>query len=470
MPRKGPRAGSRPRQQQQAEQQQLRGRREELLTLFLRDKLQKEERNSLVNRRKLRAAWQTLARHARSQELRGDVTTLQQDSDRQLDRLDSVIKGLERELREAERQVACGRRLHLQNLQRLRQLQEQCAATVRRRWHGCLESLRRRFLSERWRRRPPPPPPHPPAPRPTSGPVLCFLLRSHIVAQCLLKEADWEDVRFALEQKHRAEKEELHQLYGESMAVLEVARQEQVEERRPPRRRLALPAGAQPGPVSPQAAVLAQSNFEMLNDKIRQNQEAKQQQDSESKGPERKGQRAVTVKNTCKKKLKTEVSDLQQKIRSMELENVLLTEKLSAVHHHLPTLRRRLVRDRQAAQKKLKELAVVSDSVSRRLESAVAMGEKVLAALESCQKLQPEEPKADVKVLLRRELLQEQRELLRQENQHLRTVLRQRLDSVTLSHHGLLVIGAAPTATAAPAEPARRHAVIEAALAARHAL
>ncbi|XP_053701008.1 dynein regulatory complex subunit 2-like isoform X3 [Synchiropus splendidus] len=434
MPRKGPRAGSRL-QRQQAEQQQLR-RKEELLTLFLRDKLQKEERNSLVNRQKLRAAWQTLARQARSQELRDDVITLQQDSDRQLDHLDSVIKGLERELREAERQVACGRRLHLQNLQRLRRLQEQCAAAVQRRWQSCLESLRRRFLSE----------------------------RSHIVAQCLLKEADWEDVRFALEQKHRAEKEELHQLYGESMAVLEVARQEQVEAWR-----LALPAAPQPGPVSLQAAVLAQSNFEMLNDKIRQNQEAKQQQDSESKGPERKGQRVVTVKNTCKKKLKTEVSDLQQKIGSMELENILLTERLSAVDHHLPTLRRRLLRDRQAAQKKLKELAVVSDSVSRRLKSAVAMGEKVLAALESCQKLQPEEPKADVKVLLRRELLQEQRELLRQENQHLRTVLRQRLDSMTLSHHALLVIGAAPT-TAAPTEPARRHTVIEAALAVRNAL
>ncbi|XP_053701007.1 dynein regulatory complex subunit 2-like isoform X2 [Synchiropus splendidus] len=436
MPRKGPRAGSRL-QRQQAEQQQLR-RKEELLTLFLRDKLQKEERNSLVNRQKLRAAWQTLARQARSQELRDDVITLQQDSDRQLDHLDSVIKGLERELREAERQVACGRRLHLQNLQRLRRLQEQCAAAVQRRWQSCLESLRRRFLSERWERRPPR------GRLPTSGPALCFLLRSHIVAQCLLKEADWEDVRFALEQKHRAEKEELHQLYGESMAVLEVARQEQ-------------------------AAVLAQSNFEMLNDKIRQNQEAKQQQDSESKGPERKGQRVVTVKNTCKKKLKTEVSDLQQKIGSMELENILLTERLSAVDHHLPTLRRRLLRDRQAAQKKLKELAVVSDSVSRRLKSAVAMGEKVLAALESCQKLQPEEPKADVKVLLRRELLQEQRELLRQENQHLRTVLRQRLDSMTLSHHALLVIGAAPT-TAAPTEPARRHTVIEAALAVRNAL
>ncbi|XP_053701006.1 dynein regulatory complex subunit 2-like isoform X1 [Synchiropus splendidus] len=456
MPRKGPRAGSRL-QRQQAEQQQLR-RKEELLTLFLRDKLQKEERNSLVNRQKLRAAWQTLARQARSQELRDDVITLQQDSDRQLDHLDSVIKGLERELREAERQVACGRRLHLQNLQRLRRLQEQCAAAVQRRWQSCLESLRRRFLSERWERRPPR------GRLPTSGPALCFLLRSHIVAQCLLKEADWEDVRFALEQKHRAEKEELHQLYGESMAVLEVARQEQVEAWR-----LALPAAPQPGPVSLQAAVLAQSNFEMLNDKIRQNQEAKQQQDSESKGPERKGQRVVTVKNTCKKKLKTEVSDLQQKIGSMELENILLTERLSAVDHHLPTLRRRLLRDRQAAQKKLKELAVVSDSVSRRLKSAVAMGEKVLAALESCQKLQPEEPKADVKVLLRRELLQEQRELLRQENQHLRTVLRQRLDSMTLSHHALLVIGAAPT-TAAPTEPARRHTVIEAALAVRNAL
>ncbi|KAM9777519.1 LOW QUALITY PROTEIN: dynein regulatory complex subunit 2-like [Neosynchiropus ocellatus] len=459
MPKKGSKGAGRL-ERQQAEQDVVR-KKEEILSQFLKDKLQKEERNSLVNRQKLSVVWQTLARQTRSEALHDDIITLQQDSDRRLDHLDDIIKGLERELQEAERQVACGRRLHLQNLERLRQLQGECVATVQRRWESCLETMRSRFLSERSEERR-----GGGGGRPGSGALLCFLLRSRIVAQCLLKEADWEDVRFALDQKHRAEKEELHQLYGESMAVLEVARQEQVRQRSPARPPL---SGPQPGLASPQAAVLAQSNLEMLNDKLRQNQEAKQQQDSESKGPERKGQRVVNVKSTCKKKLKTEVGDLQLRIRSIELENVILTEKLTAVNHQVPALRQRLVQDRHAAQKQLKQLAVVSDSVSKRLKSAVAMGEKVLSALEACQKLGPEEPATEREVVLRRELLREQRDVLRQENQRLRTLLRRRLDAMAVSRHAPLAVSAAPT-TVIPADPARRHTVIEAALAVRNTL
>ncbi|KAM8833406.1 LOW QUALITY PROTEIN: dynein regulatory complex subunit 2-like [Synchiropus picturatus] len=413
--------------------------KEERMTLLLKDKLQTEEKHSFLNRKRLNLSWQALVRKTRCEDLLDELITLKQESDRRLDDLEAILQGLERELREAERQVACGRRLHLQNLQRLRQLQEQCAATVRRRWHGCLESLRRRFLSE----------------------------RSHIVAQCLLKEADWEDVRFALEQKHRAEKEELHQLYGESMAVLEVARQEQVEEGAPPRRRLALPAGAQPGPVSPQAAVLAQSNFEMLNDKIRQNQEAKQQQDSESKGPERKGQRAVTVKNTCKKKLKTAVSDLQLKLENFQLDNLVLAEQLTAVAHHTPLLRRQLAQDRKAARKKLTELTVISDAVAKRLKAAIAAGEKVLSVVQLCEKLEreqgtfftactttttwpahapPPEPldaeefpqlrslrRRHAVASLQQDALRQRRGALAQENRQLKTLLGRRLDAMVLS-------------------------------------
>ncbi|XP_053701017.1 dynein regulatory complex subunit 2-like isoform X2 [Synchiropus splendidus] len=388
--------------------------KEERMTLLLKDKLQTEEKHSFLNRKRLNLTWQALVRKTRCEDLLDELITLKQESDRRLDDLEAIMQGLERELREAERQVACGRRLHLQNLQRLRRLQEQCAAAVQRRWQSCLESLRRRFLSE----------------------------RSHIVAQCLLKEADWEDVRFALEQKHRAEKEELHQLYGESMAVLEVARQEQ-------------------------AAVLAQSNFEMLNDKIRQNQEAKQQQDSESKGPERKGQRVVTVKNTCKKKLKTAVSDLQLKLENIELDNLVLAEQLTAVAHHTPLLRRQLAQDRKVAKKKLTELTVISDAVAKRLKAAIAAGEKVLSVVQLCEKLEreqgtfftactttttwpahalPPEPRdaeefPQLRSLRRRhavaslqqDALRQRQGALAQENRQLKTLLGRRLDAMVLS-------------------------------------
>ncbi|KAM9777846.1 dynein regulatory complex subunit 2-like [Neosynchiropus ocellatus] len=410
--------------------------REERMTLLLKDKLQTEEKHSFLNRKKLNLTWQTLVRKTRCEDLFDELITLKQESDRRLDDLEAILQGLERELQEAERQVACGRRLHLQNLERLRQLQGECVATVQRRWESCLETMRSRFLSE----------------------------RSRIVAQCLLKEADWEDVRFALDQKHRAEKEELHQLYGESMAVLEVARQEQVRRRSPARPPL---SGPQPRLASPQAAVLAQSNFEILNDKLRQNQEAKQQQDSESKGPERKGQRVVNVKSTCKKKLKTAVSDLQLKLENIELDNLVLADQLTATNQHAPVLRRQLDRGRRAARKKLTELTVSSDAVAKRLKATVAAGEKVLSVVQLCEKLEreqetffasstttttwpahtvPREPRdaeefPQLRTLRRRhavaslqqDALEQRRRVLRQENRQLKTQLGRRLDAIVLS-------------------------------------
>lgn len=60
--------------------------------VFRQDKLQKEERNSVINLHKLTQQWRAVMRQARAAELRNDIAILSQTFERVLDRKDSVIK------------------------------------------------------------------------------------------------------------------------------------------------------------------------------------------------------------------------------------------------------------------------------------------------------------------------------------------------------------------------------------------
>lgn len=63
-----------------------------LLHVTPQDKLQKEERNSTVNRLKLTQQWRAVLRKARVEELHRDVAVLSQTFERILDHKDSTVK------------------------------------------------------------------------------------------------------------------------------------------------------------------------------------------------------------------------------------------------------------------------------------------------------------------------------------------------------------------------------------------
>lgn len=56
------------------------------------DKLQKEERNTVVNLLKLNEGWRSILRQTRANDLRKDIGVVRQTFERQLDGLDDVIK------------------------------------------------------------------------------------------------------------------------------------------------------------------------------------------------------------------------------------------------------------------------------------------------------------------------------------------------------------------------------------------
>lgn len=128
-----------------------------------------------MNLLKLNDGWRSMLRQTRAAELRHDVTVLSQTFERQLDGLDSIVKvtrrseslyvnmfesrcltscllvlqNLERDLQEAERQEAQVRRVHLQNLGRLRAQQDKRLTVLQQQWEEGLQHLTSRFNCER---------------------------------------------------------------------------------------------------------------------------------------------------------------------------------------------------------------------------------------------------------------------------------------------------------------------------------
>ncbi|NXY00565.1 DRC2 protein, partial [Centropus bengalensis] len=160
------------------EEAKMRG---ELLTRFLKNKLAREEQASTLNLQKIHTRWWVLLREAKAQELRRDIAILSQTFGRVMDCKDSVIEAraqglawtggrgdttpgsvcdiphcstapqtLVTDLEQAERQRARALRSHLDNVDRLLQLQRGRLAYLEEGYNTQLSILEREFEAERY--------------------------------------------------------------------------------------------------------------------------------------------------------------------------------------------------------------------------------------------------------------------------------------------------------------------------------
>ncbi|XP_026195802.1 dynein regulatory complex subunit 2 [Anabas testudineus] len=452
-------------QQRAQAEEELAKKKEEILTLFLKDKLQKEQRNSAVNLLKLNEGWRTILRQTRAAELRKDVSVLTQTFERQLDGLDSVIKSLERDLQEAERQSAQVRRVHLQHLERLWAQQEKRLQFLQQQWESSVQQLSSRFNSE----------------------------RKQMSAHSQQQRADLDDAAFTVEQQHKDMTSEIHTLYRESIALYESAH----EDRR---------------------AALVVEDKGKLKEKALENQEAQQLFDKEAKELDSLLSRNNNYMKTAEmaekavKELQDSIIKLRTKLRCSRTDSELVERDLTGARNEVNTktrkLRDQLTRAQMAVRKQLTDLTIHGNDAAKTLQEVINKGERILRVAEMCRKLENEQenvfpPSAAEEnsvtekeelekeqsqfpelqqlmqrintALLHREALKKQRGDLSRENQQLRLLLRRHLDAMTVSDstldgpHALLTAYRAPT-TAAPPDRSRRHTVIEAVHAAKHSL
>ncbi|KAI5109153.1 coiled-coil domain-containing protein 65 [Silurus meridionalis] len=142
MPKKGGKKGTEEERMLKAKAEEESGKiKEDVLTQFLKDKLQKEERNSKVNLHKLNQLWRVNLRQTRAAELRNDFAILSQTFERVVDCKDNVIKLLVCDLNEAEQQSALAHRSHLQCVDRLLDVQKSRIATIESHWNTSIKEL-----------------------------------------------------------------------------------------------------------------------------------------------------------------------------------------------------------------------------------------------------------------------------------------------------------------------------------------
>ncbi|XP_060938198.1 dynein regulatory complex subunit 2 [Limanda limanda] len=457
-------------QQQRAQaEEETTKKKEEILTLFLEDKLQKEERNRAVNLLKLSDGWRSILRQVRASELRKDIDVLSHTFDRQLDAVDDVIKRLGRDLQEAELQAAQVQQLHLQHVERLWAQQEKHLVVLQRQWEEGLQHLSCTFTSD----------------------------RSQMQIHSQQQRADLEDAKFSVEQQHEAVMNDVLGLYSESMAAYESAHEERV------------------GPRSscpPALAALLLEGSMLLKEKTRQKQETLQLHHKEAAELDElllKNQQLMETSDRSTRrlrKLQDSMFQLRMKLKSSQTEKELVERDLTAatdqVNQRTRELRDQLTTGQSAARKHLADLSVQSNAAAKKLQEVIAKGDRVLRVAEMCRKLEEdflssdedrptceEEAAEDTcefadlrrltrlisAALLHRELLKNRRDDLSRENRQLKVLLRQHLEAMTLSDHGLGERHALLSVTRAPTTPVqsdagRQYTVIEAAHAVRQML
>ncbi|CAH8543206.1 unnamed protein product [Heterobilharzia americana] len=112
-------------EQQRVVEEEAKMKKMTLLTLYLQDKLDHEEKATKINRAKLIHYWRTIMRETKSKELKRDAEILSQTFESVVDRKESIIKTLVSDINEAEEQHLMALRSHLQNVDTLIDLQNQ---------------------------------------------------------------------------------------------------------------------------------------------------------------------------------------------------------------------------------------------------------------------------------------------------------------------------------------------------------
>uniref|UniRef100_A0A671PT84 Dynein regulatory complex subunit 2 n=1 Tax=Sinocyclocheilus anshuiensis TaxID=1608454 RepID=A0A671PT84_9TELE len=136
-------------QQKAQAEEKIAKRKEDMLTHFLKDKLQKEERNTVLKLHKLRQQWRAVLTQTKTAELRNDMSVLSQKFERVLDYKDNIIKSLVVDLSEREQQSELARSSHQQNVDYVLELHMSWLAELELSFNTSLEELASEYNPER---------------------------------------------------------------------------------------------------------------------------------------------------------------------------------------------------------------------------------------------------------------------------------------------------------------------------------
>ncbi|XP_035998579.1 dynein regulatory complex subunit 2 [Fundulus heteroclitus] len=423
-------------QRAQAEEETAR-KKEETLTLYLKDKLQKEQRNTAVNLLKLTDSWRRSLRQSRAAELLSHAAVLQHTSERHLDELSFIIQRMAGELQEAERQAEQLQRCHLQHMERLWEQQQKQMLQLQQQWDSCLQDLSATCSSEREKM------------------SADFLQQNHRLV----------DLSLPSQIHHQTMSAGIQNVYREVVDSCSNADHVQLDD--------FMDRGAQ----QEEGPVVKKDVFQQTRNDL---------DDLQQRLPREQQQLSAELKNL--KRLKDKVLQLKQQISSCQAEQALMQRDVSAaklqLHQRCQQLQVQLERDRREARNKVTDLSVRGGAAVNNLRAVISKGEKLLQAGQLSSKLQnhqevlagaSEEDRASADLqllqqrlnaaLLRSRALRNHSLDVRRENQQLQVLLDQH-DHGLQGHVTPMPVLQVPSA---PTAAGRRH-VMEAAHIIKHCL
>ena len=128
---------------------EARKKKEDLLNELLKEKLIKEEKNSKNNLNKINYQWRSIMRDAKAKELLKDIEIMSQTFERIIDRKDSVIKSLVKDLQEAEEQYEMAMRSYFENSDMLCDMHAEELETMRKKCEKEIEVIKLEFDKEK---------------------------------------------------------------------------------------------------------------------------------------------------------------------------------------------------------------------------------------------------------------------------------------------------------------------------------
>ncbi|XP_067650680.1 dynein regulatory complex subunit 2-like [Haliotis asinina] len=424
--------------QKRLAEEEMRKKKEDMLAQFMKDKLTKEEKASKFNLNKLNHQWRNIMREAKSRELKKDIEILSQTFERVVDRKDAVIKSLAKDIMEAEEQYSMALRSHLQNVDNLIGLQRQRLGKAKDEYTEELNIIMEEFDSE----------------------------REMLVEQHTQEMTDIDDILFAMDQNFQEAENEAK---SEFQSMRDEIKNKNLEEKHALR-------------------VVLESKVDDLWQQFRQALQNYNETTEERKtafetlkAKDEKSAREIELQMRKLQRISDQISNLKLKMsnnsKECEERNRSLKEERERMLAHFQDLKAQMNKLRDAERDKLTKLTLESNAAIKELKRQKEKAEQIMRLAEMCRKLETEEEKVlpfyassltaeeteDVnaaileppseplamviheysslenfwkrhnKVLLDKLALDKEKQTLVQENQQLRTLLKQYLDGISVN-------------------------------------
>eukprot|EP00904_Undaria_pinnatifida_P001782 jgi/Undpi1/11604/HiC_scaffold_30.g13899.m1 len=320
----------------------------------LRRCIEQEEKNSKINRLKIQNQWRKIMRLAKVESLRKDIEILSQNHERDVDRKDAIIQMLDRDLEEAEDQFQTALRAHLQNMDKLIDLQDSRLLALEQEFEMELSTLQKEFAEE----------------------------RKHVVRQHAAETQELSDIIAAVEaqeeerqadarQEHEQQREEIRNKNLEEINVLRITLDTQIED--------------------------LEQHFETAHINYLQNTDQRTTDFKYLTSKDQELSRDIEIKIRKIERLQSSLQHWRTKIAQNVKENAernsFLTEERNAIQRHFQHLKGKMNKFRGEQAKRLGELTQNAHSVKGKLQDQLKMANQILTLAELARKTETEQEK-----------------------------------------------------------------------------